>query len=130
MKIVMSIIMVVALSACLPMVNQTTWSTQSRGGGDVTLSAAYDNAQKWAAQCNAQRSGLELSALGTAGLSLATGTAAGATLAVDESQQTWVALGAVLGAVVSSYLGVRTWYGARLYSKICMAYEGEQAQAE
>lgn len=119
----------IALSACMPTVNQTTWSALDRGG-QVSLTANSDTAQKWVAQCKSQRTGLELSALATAGLSLATGTAAGASMALEGSNRTATAVGAVLGAALSAYLGLRTWYGARLYSTMCMAYEGMEVVPE
>lgn len=124
MRAILSILLVAALAGCVPTVGQTTWSTSGHSG-NVTLSAAYDNAQRWAAQCDAQRKGLGLSALGAGVLSLASGVAAGASLTMEDTQQTSVAIGALVGGLLASYLGLRTWYGVQLYSTICMAYEGD-----
>ena len=120
----------IALPACLPSVNQTTWSALDRSG-QVTLSASSETAHKWVDQCQSQRSGMQLSALGTVGLSLATGVAAGASMGMEEGgNRTMVSLGAVAGAALSAYLGMRAWYGAKLYSTMCMAFEGTEVPPE
>lgn len=128
-KVVM-IATALALPACLPTVNQTTWSAMDRGG-QVSLSAHSEVAHKWVAQCKSQQSSLQLSALGTVALSLASGTAAGVAMGMEDgSNRTMMGIGAVLGSALSAYLGLRTWYGAKLYSTMCLAFEGTEVPPE
>jgi hypothetical protein len=43
-----------------------------------------------------------------------------------DSGVTVLNVGAAIGAAVTLYLGVRSWYSARLYNSACMAWDGAE----
>jgi hypothetical protein len=123
MKTIIVATIAALLVGCLPSVQQTTWSAQP--GAVVTLTAERAPAQAWVQQCRALRNGGTLPIIGALLAGSASGAAAGASMAADNGG-TMLNVGAAIGAAVTIYLGVRSWYSARLYSSACMAWDGAE----